>query len=223
MFVLTVDQRGSRRGSDLVPALLRDLRDIPTEAGFERSVGDEVQGVLASAADVVDVAMRVLRTGQWYVGIGVGPVELPLASEARQGRGAAFIAARNAVDRAKKTGERVPLAVVAASQGPGGRAAPNSAAPATLNSPAAAPKVAAAAEAVLVLIGRLVMDRSEAEWRVLDFLQPGVRGQQAGVASVLKISPQAVSKAVLRSGWQEELAGREAAELLLKSADSLAQ
>jgi hypothetical protein len=198
MFVLTIDQRGSRRGLDRVPELLRSLRGIPAELGFERSVGDELQGALADPGAVVEAALLALRSGHWYVGIGVGAVDLPLPGTAREARGPAFVAARQAVERAKKAGERVPLAVTAGSR--------------------AADGAASAAEAVLCLIGRLVMDRSTAEWRVLDLLQPGVRGQQAAVAGVLGISPQAVSKAVLRSGWQEEHAGRAASELLLEFA-----
>lgn len=204
MFVLTIDQRSSRRGHDRVPELLKLLRDLTVECPFERSIGDELQGVLADPADVVEAALRALRHGHWYVGIGAGSVDLPLPASVREGSGPAFMAARRSVDRAKKTGERVPLAVTAGNpeasrlgEGDGG---------------------AAAAEAVLCLIGRLVMDRSAAEWRVLDLLQPGVRGQQAAVASVLGISPQAVSKAVLRSGWQEEQGGRAAAALLLQLA-----
>jgi hypothetical protein len=122
------------------------------------------------------------------------------------------------VDRAKKTGERVPLSVragnsarsIGANSGgslPSGRAR------------GAAADDAAAAEAVLCLLGRLVRDRTDAEWRVLDLLRPGTRGQQARVAARLGISPQAVSKAVFRSGWQEEQGARAAAATLLELAD----
>lgn len=198
MFVLTIDQRGSRKGRDRVPELLEELSGSPTVLPFERSVGDEVQGVVDSPEAVVDIAMRVLRTRQWYVGIGVGPVDQPLPETPRAASGAAFVAARSAVDQAKKSGDRVPLCV---------RMEPETT------------STAAAAEAVLVLIGALVRDRSAAEWRVLDELVPGVRGGQAGAATRLGITPQAVSRAVLRSGWQEEQAGRRAAALLLGLAD----
>ncbi|MCZ2402487.1 hypothetical protein IV498_04650 [Paenarthrobacter sp. Z7-10] len=201
MFVLTMDQRGSQRASDLVPTLLAALSDIPARLGFERSVGDEVQGLLETPDAVVEVVMRALRSGDWYVGIGIGPVVLPLPDNPRAAGGPAFVAARRAVDRAKKTGDRVPLSVQAAK-------------------PAA--EAAEAAEAVLCLIGRLVRARSTAEWRVLDQMQPGVRGQQRAVAHHLGITPQAVSKAVLRSGWQEEQAGRHAAAVLLALAATTA-
>ncbi|MDJ0357251.1 MarR family transcriptional regulator [Paenarthrobacter sp. PH39-S1] len=222
MFVLTMDQRASRRGPDLVPGLLEMLRDIPAKLAFERSVGDEVQGVLTDPGSIVEVVMRALRTGQWYIGIGVGPVDFPLPPSPREASGPAFVAARAAVERAKKTGERVPLSV----QWSGGGAASHksgSSEPGLDSADAvqagfrrADPQqLAASAEAVLVLTGRLVRGRTEAEWRILDLLQPGVRGGQAAVAERLGISPQAVSKAVLRSGWQEEHAGRAAAAVLL--------
>lgn len=201
MFVMTIDQRGSRKGIDRVPELLAALEDIPVALPFERSVGDEIQGVLDGPRSVVEAALRALRTGQWYVGIGIGGVDQPLPSSPREGSGAAFILARHAVDRAKKTGERVPLAVEAAvAPEPGGHAP--------------------AAEAVLVLVGGLVRGRTAAEWRVLDALDRIANRRQVAAAKMLGISPQAVSKAILRSGWQEEQGGRAAAELLLAHADA---
>src|SRR5688500_15169762 len=116
MYVLTVDQRNSTHEPDRVPELLEQLADVPAAIPFERSVGDELQGVLASPEEVVDAALRCLRGGGWYVGIGIGTVELPLPATPREGRGSAFVAARAAVERAKKTGDRAPLAV----EGPSG-------------------------------------------------------------------------------------------------------
>lgn len=196
MYVLTVDQRNSTHEPDRVPELLEQLADVPAAIPFERSVGDELQGVLASPEEVVDAALRCLRGGGWYVGIGIGAVELPLPATPREGRGSAFVAARAAVERAKKTGDRAPLAV----EGPSG---------------------AAEAEGVLSLIGRFVMNRSEAEWRILDLLEPHQRGSQSAVARALDISPQAVSKAVFRAAWIEEWAARPAAHVLLHLADQV--
>ena len=52
--VVTVDQRASRTGPDLVEALLADLNDprrAPTRVlDFERTAGDEVQGVIDDPA-----------------------------------------------------------------------------------------------------------------------------------------------------------------------------
>lgn len=208
MFVMTIDQRGSRKGADLVPELLSTLRDVPVVRPFERSVGDEIQGVLDDPRSVVEVSMRALRAGHWYVGIGIGGVDLPLPASPREGAGAAFVLARQAVDNAKKAGERVPLSVQAAvAKG----AMPGGLEPGRGH--------AAAAGAVLVLVGDLVRRRTGAEWRVLDALDRAESRRQVDVAKALGISPQAVSKAILRSGWQEERGGRAAAELLLGHAD----
>jgi hypothetical protein len=96
------------------------------------------------------------------------------------------------VDRLHNSKERIPVAV----EGP-------------------LPDVAAESESVLRLLGHIVRDRSEAEWRVLDLMTPGVRGQQKTVAAELGITSQAVSKAVARSQWNEEHAARPAAARLL--------
>ncbi|MHA7145906.1 MarR family transcriptional regulator [Arthrobacter sp. TmT3-37] len=194
MFVLTIDQTGSRATTDRVPELLHLLQPVHAVLPWERSVGDEAQGVIAGADDVVEAVMLCLRAGGWYVGIGIGTVERPFPASPREGRGSAFVAARKAVDRAKKTGDRAPLAV----EGPDG---------------------AGEAEGVLALLGRHVMGRSDAEWRILDLLHPGERGTQTAVARTLGISPQAVSKAAARAAWHEEQAVRPAAARLLTWAD----
>jgi len=212
MFVLTIDQRGSTNDVDRVPELLGALGSS-SDLRFERSVGDEVQGVLQDPALVVDVALRALRSGHWYVGIGVGPGTLAPDASPREGSGAAFVAARRAVERAKSAAGHVPVAVVAGSR-------EQEAATACAN-----------AEAVLRLVGRLVQDRTEAQWRVVDALRAksgtapghgaGRHGLQKLVAQELGISEQSVSRSVLRSGWQEEWAARPAAEMLLATAHRL--
>lgn len=194
MFVLTLDQRGSRASKDKVPELLATLADIPTRLAFERTVGDEIQGLLENAAAVVEVAMRALRSGHWHVGIGIGEVKLPLPARSHEAAGGAFVAAREAVEKAKKSGERVPLCV---------------------RGETASEAEAAAAEAVLVLIGDLVRKRSDSEWRVVDALTAIPAPRQIDVARDLGISPQAVSKAILRAGWVEERNGARAAQILL--------
>lgn len=222
MYVLTIDQRGSSTDIDRVPALLEGLRLTgglrPTGGRFERSVGDEVQGVLSEPADVVEVALHALRSGLWYVGIGIGSVNEPLPESPREGSGAAFVAAREAVDRAKAAASHVPLAVMS-----GGvrRAA------AETGRGEAGTRACANAEAVLRLVGRLVQERTEAQWRVVDALRarngrdPGRHGQQKQVAQELGISEQSVSRAIIRSGWQEEWAARPAVEMLLATAHGL--
>ena len=111
MIVLTADQRGSRTGSDLVgPGLALLTRVVPDPLRtFERTAGDELQGVPGSAALAVAALQALVADGHWSVGLGVGPVELPLPSSTRAGRGPAYTAAREAVEAAKERHHHVSL------------------------------------------------------------------------------------------------------------------
>ena len=215
MYVLTIDQRGSSSDVDRVPELISALRGL-TPAPFERSVGDELQGVVEHAAEVVDIALHALRSGNWYVGIGIGSVQLAPGGSPREGSGSGFIAARKAVELAKSAAGQVPLSVVSGTMGRG-REVPPQAREGAVSS--------ANAQAVLRLIGRLVQQRTQAQWRVVDRLRAsqggeGRHGSQKLVAHDLGITEQSVSRAVLRSGWQEEWAARPAAAMLLDYAHS---
>lgn len=193
MFTLTINQRDSRRDGDRVPELLKDLRHIPALLDFDRSVEDEVQGIVDCAHQAVESALIAVRSGHWYVGIGVGPVNEPLPNQIKDASGHGLVYARRAVDRLRNGKDRVPVAV----EGP-------------------LTAVAAEAEAVLHLLGHIIQHRTTAEWRVLDLLTPGVRGQQKAVAEELGITTQAVSKALARAQWVEEHAARPAAARLLE-------
>lgn len=215
MYVLTIDQRGSTADVDRVPDLITALRSL-APAPFERSVGDELQGVVEHAEDVVEIAMYALRSGHWYVGIGIGAVQLTPGGSPREGSGSGFVAARKAVELAKGAAGQVPLSVVSGSIGRG-REMPPRAKEGAMTS--------ANAQAVLRLIGRLVQQRTPAQWRVVDRLRAlqggdGKHGSQKHVARELGITEQSVSRAVLRSGWQEEWAARPAAAMLLEYAHS---
>ncbi len=109
MYVVTADQRSSRSDVDRVPALRDRFAALPVVRAFERTAGDEVEAVLDDPAAVVAVAAELAASGHWTVGIGIDRVELPLPAETRAGRGAAFEAARIAVESAK--GRRVPVRV----------------------------------------------------------------------------------------------------------------
>lgn len=219
MYVLTIDQRGSRSDRDRVPGLLAELRALGFP-GFERSVGDELQGLVDGAADAVDIALHALRSGHWYVGIGLGEATVPDGGSPREGVGPAFVAARTAVELAKAAASRVPLSVVA------GILARKKAGEADTVVDLAdgndARLVSADAEAVLRLIGKLRQERSGAQWKVVDTLQAleggPIHGVQKQAAERLGITEQSVSRTLLRSGWQEEKAARPAAARLLRLA-----
>ena len=80
--------------------------------------------------------------------------------------------------------------------------------------------VADMASGLTRLLYRVCSDRTEAEWRVVDLLVPGVRGQQRAVAQALGITTQAVSRTLMRSLWHEEQAARPAVLDLLNRLDS---
>lgn len=201
MLVLTIDQRASRRRGDAVPALLAAL-DERAAAGpathtpvlsFERTVGDEVQGVLADAGAAVDVALLVLRIGGWSIGIGAGPVDRPLGASTRSSSGPAFVRAREAVERARSRAVPVPLAVRGVE-----------------------PVAAREAEAVLQLLGAVVVRRTPAGWAAIDAL-PG--RTQREVAELLGVSPQAVSQRLRTAMWEEEEGVRPVVRRLLAAAE----
>ncbi|MDM7488974.1 hypothetical protein QT969_11815 [Rhodococcus sp. CSLK01-03] len=192
MFVLTVDQRGSRRDVDRVADLLTELRDAELLRPFERTAGDEVQAVAADPAVVVDLTLDLVRRGHWSVGIGVGPVEQPLPAQTRAGRGPAFEHARRAVDRAKNAPARVAV------EGQDAAAA-------------------ADADAALTLTALLVTRRSDAGHEAVELVRRGLT--QAEAAARLGISTQAVSQRLTAAGWQAEPAGRDLARRLLERAD----
>lgn len=201
MFVVTIDQIGSRRVGDLVEPFLGDLRSLAPAAGeglvrgFERTVGDEVQGVLDNSDAVVDLALRVLRRGGWTVGIGCGDVDEPLPASTRAGSGRAFVHARDAVEAAKSRTRPAALAV----RGPDADAA-------------------ADADAVLVLLAAVAARRTPAGWAVVDAMRTDPRQRQEQVAADLGITQQAVSQRLRAALWSEELATRPAASRLLRLA-----
>lgn len=201
MWVLTIDQQGSRRVGDRVEGLLDLLGDYvadPERAPhlvlpFERTVGDEVQAVVGTSGLAVELALHVLRIGGWSVGIGAGEVDRPLPASSRAGSGDAFVQAREAVEAAKSRMRAVPIAVRGADPAP-----------------------AAEAEAVLALLGAIAARRSTAGWAVIDLLSAQDQPlRQEDVADRLGITQQAVSQRLRTALWAEEVAARPAAARLL--------
>ncbi|WP_372593712.1 hypothetical protein [Actinotalea sp.] len=199
MFVMTVDQEGSRSAGDRVPELLEDLAAAePARYAirpFSRTVGDEVQAVFADPERAVSTALMLLRRGGWSVGLGAGPVDEPLPAESRAGSGPAFVLAREAVERAKSRSRPVPLAVVGVDADRAGEC-----------------------EAVLTMLGSVSRRRSEAGWAAVDALLAQPRGSQEDLARTLGISQQAVSQRLRGAQWYEEAALVPLAVRLLEEA-----
>ena len=164
--------------------------------GFERTAGDEVQGVMDDAAAVVDVVLGLVRRGEWSVGVGVGPAREPLPASTRAGSGPAFELARAAVEHAKSSPQLLAVG------------APD-------------PARAAAAQAALDLLASVVQRRTDPGWEAVDLINKGIT--QTDVAEALGITKQAVSQRLRAATWSPEVAGRDLAAQLLTAADSPAQ
>jgi hypothetical protein len=191
-YVLTVDQRGSRRGPDRVGEALAELTaGVRPVLPFERTAGDEFQGVLGSPEAVVDVAARLVRLGGWSIGIGAGPVQGPLPPSTRAATGPAFLSARRAVDAAKQRPMRLAVRGAVAAE-------------------------AADAQAVLSALAVLVGRRSDQAWEAIDLVEGG--RTQAQAAAELGISRQAVGQRLAAASWELERELRPTAARLLARA-----
>jgi hypothetical protein len=193
-FVLTVDQRASRRGPDRVAAALDRLNRpgaVRPVLAFERTAGDEFQGVLAAAEDAVAVVLDLVRDGGWSIGVGAGPVRTPLPASTRAGAGAAFVSARRAVEAAKLRAARIAVR-------------------------GAAPADAEDAQAVLTALAVLLQRRSAAAWEAVALVEAG--RTQAQAATELGISRQAVGQRLAAGAWELERELRPTAARLLTRA-----
>ncbi|GAB3405888.1 hypothetical protein GCM10027515_19770 [Schumannella luteola] len=196
MFVITADQVGSRRGSDLVAGALDDIQGAlgPRLAlPADRTAGDELQVVTADARAALDLVLRLSREGRWSVGCGIGAVD-ELADSTRASTGPAFIAARDAVEAAKKS--RTRLSVRGGADGLG----------------------AAAIEPLADLLLLLRARRSEPGWELADLLADGAT--QADAAQQLGITPQAASQRARAAEIAAEAAAIPALVRLLELADA---
>jgi hypothetical protein len=190
--VLTVDQDASREGADEVPAALDSLADVATRLAFERTVGDEFQGVLDDPGALAAALERLLRAGSWNIGIGVGAVETPLPDHARAGRGPAYLAAREAVTAAKSS----PWHVRASADGDRDDVR--------------------ALESAIWLWAALLGRRTSRGWEVADLVDQGLTYDET--ARRLLISQSAVSQRAAAAGIAEGRRARELVEYLTRTA-----
>ena len=196
MYVITADQVDSRREADRVPAALTLLAEIRPRlsAPFERTAGDEIQGVTDDPADLLAIVSGLIRADRWRLGVGIGPVDLPLPVSPRAGRGPAFIAARQAVQAAHPSAGQLAVRLGA--------------------TPDMDPRLAKVrerhtryAESALLLLARLLRGRTAEGWEVTDLLAAGLTQKDA--ATRLGVSASAVSQRVRRSGWSEQIGAVE--------------
>jgi hypothetical protein len=194
--VLTVDQDGSRAGADLVPTALESLGSLATRLAFERTVGDELQGVLDDPAAVVTGLERLLRAGVWNIGIGIGAVETPLPDHARAGRGPAYLSAREAVTAAKSSPWHVRALAADAADDRADRVR--------------------ALESAVWLWAALLGRRTTRGWEVADLVDQGLTYDET--ASRLGNTQSAVSQRAAAAGIAEGRRARELVEFLIRTA-----
>ncbi|MFC7402308.1 hypothetical protein [Citricoccus sp. GCM10030269] len=204
MFVMTMDQRGSSSGPDRVGALVEGLNEDDVAGDdrgivrpFQRTAGDEVQGVLERADTVVGIALSAARSGHWSVGIGVGPVRHPLPPETRAGAGPAFERARTAVERAKHSPGHVALVGSADT--------------------AEVQELIEAGEAALQLLAELEYRRSDEGQAAGKLMDEGKTQREA--AEDLDITQQAVSSRLRTGLWNESRRMAAAVSALLERVD----
>ena len=184
MFVLTIDQQDSRSSDDAVPRILDVLSPIDTVVPFARTIGDEVQGVLVDPDAVAEAVRRIGIDSGWHIGIGIGEVERPLPETTIEGRGAAFYAARQAVEAAKSA----PANLVVSADPDGDHRG-------------------LAEAAMRLLISTLAELRSHSRGYV-GFRLDHPDATQAEIAAEFDVSQQAVSR-VLSAGPADIVAGAE--------------
>jgi hypothetical protein len=186
-----MDQRSSRSREDLVEIWSRELNDefhAAMRLPFVRTAGDEMQALFTDGRALIEVVVRALDGGAWWVGIGLGAVE-PLGDTARDSRGPAFENARVAVGAAKRrpwgcSVEGEPL------------------------------WAAVTLDGCIAMLERIRRTRTKRANQLVALALSGAR--QTDIAKKLGISRQAVSKQLIGAGLEEERLGRTAAVQLLE-------
>lgn len=197
MFVLTIDQVKSRDNDDRVPHMLHLLADIPTLAPFERTVGDEIQGVPRDAAAALEAIRRCIRDGHWHCGLGIGSGDFASqeAPRSAEGGGFAFYAARQAIEASKNLSPSLAVRIPAHSD------------------------YEAEIGALLALKMHVAAQRTHRQWQVIDALNEAQ--SRTGAARVLGITPSAVSQSLHASAWETESGTDNLLIRLLEQADSV--
>lgn len=202
-WVVNVDQRRSRRQPDRVPGALAVTQQLDSVVlPFERTAGDELQGLMSHGPALVSLIEGLARLDAidglgepgWRIGIGVGGVENVTSGSTREARGPAYLLGRDAVESATTAAGHL---VIRAAVGD--------------------PVAFELAEAALVMLRTVLARRSRPGWEVVDAVSTGV--SRAEVAAQLEVSESAVSQRLARAAWRESVRGAALATTLLARAD----
>lgn len=199
MLVITADQIRSREGADLAGSTLEELNRRFGEQlilPVDRNAGDEIQVIAPNGSVALEIALVLARSGHWSIGLGAGTIRTPLPRATREASGTAFIAARNAIVRAKKRGTHFAVEEEDDDTAKG-----------------IARVSAADAEALIDLLLTLRSRRTAEGWELFDGIASGLN--QSEIARQLGISAQAVSSRAKIAGIRIELASHRALTRLL--------
>lgn len=198
VFVVTADQIASRAGPDLVDSTIVELSVVTAVRPFTRTLGDEIQALFADAVSVVDAMVILMRSQEWHMGVGIGQAERPVPHDLRAARGSVFLAARAAVDQAKRNPSHLS---VRAGEAGGAEAAEE-------------------VEVVLTLVGDLVRRRTDQQTEAVLLASQRLTQQQIGQR--IGITRQAVGQRLKAASWQLELDARPVLARLLSRTEALA-
>lgn len=188
MYVLTVDQVDSQNRADRVEVTVRDIGHrfgALLLSRPERTAGDEFQVATERGHAALDLALELVRAGDWSVGLGVGDVRTPSGSSVRAMSGPAFVNAREAVTAAKKRPARFALV--------------------------ADHPTASGLDPLIRLLLALRERRTSEGWELFDLLEGEPQLTLTDAAGRLGISVQAASQRALTAGLRLD---REAREVL---------
>ncbi|MEO6200035.1 MAG: DNA-binding protein [Cryobacterium sp.] len=207
MFVITADQIDSRNDRDRASEMIAGLNAEFGEAlplPPDQTSGDEIQLMTADAASALGVVLALHRSGHWSIGLGVGDVRTPLPDSTRQSSGGAFVAARGAVTRAKRSEAR--FALDHAGEAEGRTAHPDD-----------HELTGEEVEALITVLLLARQRRTDEGWEAVELLQQGL--PQVKIAATLGISTAAVSQRVKSAQWRVEESVRPALVRLLHNLD----
>ncbi|MGI9823474.1 DNA-binding protein [Agromyces sp. Marseille-Q5079] len=207
MYVVTADQVASRRHPDRAAAFIGAVASRHRAAlalPADQTAGDEVQLITESAPAALAIVLDATRDGHWSVGLGIGEVRTPLPDAARKASGTAFIAAREAVQAAKRADGRFALRAASAIRTEGDRPGDD--------------LDAAEVEALIRLVVLLRERRSDLGWEVADLARAG--HLQKDIAAMLGVSAAAVSARLKAAMWRAEADALPVLERLLAGLDT---
>lgn len=224
------DAQGGGRVVDFAPR-----RPVRPSAGKHHDV--ELLGVFRTPEALLAAVVLALRTPGVALSVGAGPLDGQDTARAEipdDGKNAPSDEATTESNTNTAGGGRQGASGSRNLSGPAlgyaragaeelARLSPSRRASAPLRVEAEDAALAQATAALLHLIARQIRERTDAQWRVVDLLVPGVRGQHGAVAQSLGISVQAVSRTLIRTGWAEEQEGLAAAAELLRRLDTPAR